>query len=118
EQQDEAEDAIESDFEQAAPLLPKPESSSAEEICVLAAPPGPSGTRFRELARRALPHIELVASPSSQDIVYYRELVHVPLSSVEPLGPLGYEAYRQLNAVEHFSPHSRMDITEWRAATG
>src|SRR5262249_25549842 len=104
--------------EQAAAHLSPPDSQGGKEICILAAPPGPSGERFRDLARRALPNLELEPSPSSQDIVFYRERSHVSLKALEHLGPLGYEAYRQLNAAEQFSPHSRMDITEWRAAIG
>jgi eukaryotic-like serine/threonine-protein kinase len=105
-------------FEKATPELAGVRSSGEGEISILAAPAGPVSERFRELARRALPDVNLVAATVAQDIVFYREVPHLRLSDLEQLGPVGYEAYRQIVAQKNLTPHSRTDINEWRAAGG
>jgi hypothetical protein len=107
--------AIGDDFEEAAPILKSTGAAPAGELCILAAPTGPAGDRFRDLAREALPDKELTLATSATDIVFYRE-VQVSLTALEQLGPVAYEAYRQMIGAEHYSPHSRSDITEWRVA--
>lgn len=115
--EDEARDDLDAAFEEAAPELSKARAP-ASEICILAAPPGPVGECFRDLARRALPDVDMVAAAGTDDIVFYRELAHQRLSDLEQLGPLGYEAYRQIVTLKDLTPHSRTDIVEWRAAGG
>jgi hypothetical protein len=114
----EACDDLDAIFDQATPELAGDRASSDDEICILAAPPGPVGERFRELARRALPDVELASSTLADHIVFYREVPHLRLADLEQLGPVGYEAYRQIIAQKSLTPHSRMDINEWRAAGG
>jgi serine/threonine protein kinase len=114
--EDEARDDLDAAFEDAAPELTGARAVPREEICIVTAPSGPAGDRFRELARSALADVELVAATGTHDIVFYRERPHLRLAELEQLGPLGYEAYRQL--VKNLTPHSRMDINEWRAAGG
>jgi hypothetical protein len=105
-------------FEEAAPLLSAARGSRAPEVCILGVPSGPVGERFRDLARRALPDVEMVPAAGTNDIIFYREVPHLRLSDLEQLGPLGYEAYRQIVTLKNLTPHSRTDITEWRAAGG
>jgi hypothetical protein len=62
--------------------------------------------------------VETVSAASTNDIIFYREMPHVRLGDLEQLGPLGYEAYRQVITQKNLTPHSRADITEWRAAGG
>jgi serine/threonine protein kinase len=113
EQEGDVRGGISSDFAEAAPLL---KGTAADgELCILAAPSGPAGDQFRDLACDALSGKELTLATSPTDIVYYREAA-VDLSALEQLGPVAYEAYRQMSGVEHCSPHSRIDITEWRMA--
>ena len=110
---------LEAAFEQATPELYGAGASPGAEICVLAAPPGPVGERFRDLTQRALPDLEMVATAAgTDDIVFYREVPYVLLSDLDQVGPLGYEAYRQIVSLKNFTPHSRLDINEWRAAGG
>jgi eukaryotic-like serine/threonine-protein kinase len=103
-------------FAEAAPKLagPRPQGS---EIAILALPPGQASDKIRYQAQRAIPDADLVEALSGDDIVFYRELFQMPLSELDQLGPLGYEAYRQVGTVEHFTPHSRTDIVQWRAAS-
>jgi serine/threonine protein kinase len=114
----EAHEDLDAAFERAAPELAGTRSSTKGEICILAAPPGPVGERFRDLARRALSDVDLVTATAADDILFYREVSYLRLADLEQLGPLGYDAYRQIITLKNFTPHSRMDINEWRAAGG
>jgi serine/threonine protein kinase len=105
-------------FEEAAPELssdrlkgnPFPTEPDGAELCVLATPVGEAGNRFQELARQALPGTDLQMANSPDDILLYRERVNLPLAALEQLGPLAQEAYRQMSATEHFTPHTRIDV--------
>jgi serine/threonine protein kinase len=99
-------------YDEAAPKLSKGESTSLTELCVLAAPPGPQEGRFRDMARRAIPDTELLAAPSPDDIVFYREETQLPLGKLEYLTPEIMQMYRQALSSEHFPPHSRNDV-DW-----
>ena len=40
----------------------------------------------------------------------YRERLNLALSDLPQLGPLAQDAYRQMSAAEHFTPHCRCDV--------
>ena len=103
-------------FAEAAPKLAGTRQQSSE-IAIFAVPLSPSGGKLRRLAQSALPDADLAEADSSDDIVFYRERFQLAISELEQLGPLGYEAYRQVGMVEHFTPHSRTDVVQWRAAS-
>jgi serine/threonine protein kinase len=105
-------------FEEATPELAGPRTTHQREFCLLATPSGTAGEQLCSLAQQALSDREFIVAPSTDDIVLYREVPQVRLADLEQLGPLAYEAYRLLSSVEHFTPHSRIDIKEWRAAGG
>jgi hypothetical protein len=93
-------------------------SAPRSEIRVLASPSSPTGKRLAELTEQVLSGKNIRRVEGRDEIVMYREIPHFPLADLEHLGPLGFEAYRQMVAIDNFTPHSRMDITEWRAASG
>ncbi|HZY84233.1 MAG TPA: tubulin-like doman-containing protein [Gemmataceae bacterium] len=97
-------------YDEAAPELAPRKAAQAPELSVLAAPPGEGGERLRELARRALPEVDWQPAASADDAVIYRELSHLALADLEHLGAEGRDAYRQMNAADHFTPHSRIDV--------
>jgi hypothetical protein len=109
-------------FDQAAPGLTDKGGAGAPEVCVLATPSSPSGEQFRDLTRLAMAQAgsasgeELAVIDSAEDILFYRERPRVMLGDLEQLGPVAYEAYRQVAAIENLTPHSRGDILEWRSA--
>jgi hypothetical protein len=105
-------------FDEAIPELAGSRLSAADEIRILAVPPGPEGEYFRTLVRQALPDQDMVAAASTDDIVFYREQPHVPLASLPQLGPAAQEAYQQLLAPDQLMVHSRADVTEWLPVTG
>jgi hypothetical protein len=107
---EQAQGEVEGFYSQAAPEITPNRASRFSEVCLLAAPPGPAGDKFREIAKLALPETELHPAPGTDDVVIYREAVNLPLSDLVQLGPLGQDAYRQMNTAENFTPHSRIDV--------
>jgi hypothetical protein len=98
-------------FDESAPELPADRlGGSGAELCVLATPSGPAGGRFRDLTVQAVPDVEWHSAPGDEDILLYRELTNLPLADLPQLGPVGQDAYRQMSAAEHFTPHCRCDI--------
>jgi len=90
--------------------------TTGREFCVLALPPGPEEAAFRDLAKTALPDVSLIAASGTDEILFYREQVGFALTDLKQLGSPGREAYHQMTTREHFTPHCRTDITDWRAA--
>ena len=82
------------------------------EIVAIAVPPGEGGERFRALVAGVLPEVEIEHAGSPDDILFYRERANLPLSDLEQLGGQAHDAYLQMNAAEHFTPHSRTDV-DW-----
>ena len=97
-------------FDEAQPELAPGKASTTSEVCVLAAPPGSAGDRFRALTRAALPEVEVLSATAEDDILFYREVANLPLSELEHLGSAGQDAYRQMSAAEDFTPHTRIDV--------
>jgi hypothetical protein len=107
-------DELANAFEQAAPWAATRHASKRPEVCILGTPPGPAGERIRQQVREARPGVDCVLSETREDIVFYREAPCLSLAELEQLGPLAFEAYRQMSSLESFTPHSRTDIQEWR----
>jgi hypothetical protein len=103
-------------YRAAAPGLNASRLGLHSEVCIVASPPGPASKRFNDLLHQAVPQAEIEPVPNDDEILIYREVPNIALGELDQLGPLGYDAYRQLSTIEHFTPHSRLDITEWRAA--
>jgi len=98
-------------FEGAAPELHS-KSASHYEVNVLGIPAGPAGDELRELASNALPGIDLTPALLPDDICFYRENVHIPLTQLPQLGEHGKEAYQHMTTGDH-PPHARIDI-QWQ----
>ena len=107
---DRAGDEMAGFFDEAAPQLPGDRRGTVAEIHVLSLPSGASGERLREAATQALPEVEWQAATGDEDILLYRERANLPLADLPHMGPLAQDAYRQMNATEHFTPHARCDI--------
>ena len=101
---------VEGFFQEAVPELAPTGDPRRAELCVVAVPAGPAGERFCALVRKALPETEIHYVSGGDDIVFYRELSNLPLAQLEQLGPIGQDAYRQMNATDHFTPHCRTDV--------
>jgi serine/threonine protein kinase len=98
-------------FAEAAPDLPGTRSGPLRgELCLLCVPATEPGGRLKDLARQALPDVPWVFAQGGDEIVIYRETPLTPLAELAQLGPVAQEAYRQMTAVEHFTPHNRIDV--------
>ena len=104
----EAADGLAAVLQAAEPKFAGLSASEETQFTILAAPVSPYRDRLLALA----PQTANVLSPD--DIVVYREETDVLLSDLDHLGPTGRKAYEQLSAADNFSPHARMDITEWQ----
>jgi serine/threonine protein kinase len=79
------------------------------EFCVVAVPPGESGSRFSEILTRVAAANEVQSADSPDDIIIYRERVNLPFSVLEQLGPTAHDAYLQMSGAD-LSPHARADV--------
>jgi hypothetical protein len=100
-------------YDEAAPLLETNAAADDAEVRLLMAPPGPAGEQWAALAREALPEANFTCVTGGADMVIYRETVHLDFDQLPQLQESARAAYEQLTAVEHFTPHSRVDIGEW-----
>jgi serine/threonine protein kinase len=110
-----AESEIMSLYDEAAPEMTADSRSPRSgpqvgELCVLATPPGEASDRFRESLERVLPEVNLTTTTSPDDILIYRERLNLSLVELTQLGPLGRDAYAQMTATDHFTPHTRIDV--------
>jgi hypothetical protein len=81
------------------------------QLAVLLVPAGAAGERFRALTQQVLPETEFLTGTSPDDIVLYRELPRLALIDLlEGAQASAYEAYRQMTNLDHFTPHTRIDI--------
>jgi hypothetical protein len=103
---------LQSAFDEAAPMSQSRSPGwQPTEMSVLLTPAGPEGEKLRRLAKQAINNVTILGADGDDDIVIYRELANVPLADLEPMQAVGLEAYRQMCAVENFTPHARIDIT-------
>jgi hypothetical protein len=84
-------------------------SGSAGAIIALAVPKGAAGNRLFEMIEQALPGERMLRAVSSDDIVFRREFVRVPLTDLAPLTTAGRDAYKSQIESET-PPHARNDI--------
>jgi serine/threonine protein kinase len=104
-------------FAAAAPKIGSTrDAEPPREVNLLAAPPGPAGERFRELAEEMLPGSHLVAAPMPDDICFYREYPQLEVTDLPQFGEYAREAYQYLAMSDH-PPHSRVDIS-WQPPEG
>jgi eukaryotic-like serine/threonine-protein kinase len=102
-------------FERAQPALAQ-RSGDESQIAVLGVPRSAAGDRLREICVEQVGKHKFVAI-HSEDISFYRENCFIKLSDLEQFGPLAQEAYRQLLGIEHFTPHTRIDIETWETTS-
>jgi hypothetical protein len=109
---EEAHGAIHTAFDEAAPRLCSGPMvlSAPPEVAIIMVPADPAGERFEALAREALADAEPAPATSPDDIVLYRELPYLRLADLDQLGPDAQDAYQQMLAVDHFTPHTRTDV--------
>ncbi len=110
--QDDAVTELAGAFDEATPELAG-SGPAVEEINILAVPPGPEGEHFRNLVGQALPDRTLIPVPSTDDIIFYREVVDLSPRALPQMGATAAEAYRHFLTGDHLTPHSRTDVVAW-----
>jgi serine/threonine protein kinase len=80
------------------------------DMFVLATPEDAAGQQLRKLVQEAYPREDIQFAGSDEDVLFYRERINLALEDLEHLGPTGRDAYAQMNAADHFTPHTRCDI--------
>jgi hypothetical protein len=108
-----AQELLRQSFQKAEPALRT--SAAPGEVSVLVVPADPAVERLRGLLKRLLPQVEVLATANSNDIVFFREQTGLRLADVPQLGAVAREAYEQMIAVQHFTPHNRTDIGSWHS---
>jgi eukaryotic-like serine/threonine-protein kinase len=98
-------------FDEAVPELAGVQVDESSEVCVLSVPTGKAGERIVELAHRVVPDAVSIPGIMGEEILLYREWPNLDPARLEQLGPPCREAYRQMLQVEHYSPHSRNDVS-------
>jgi serine/threonine protein kinase len=111
-----ARDGLMQAFDEAVPSPVSPSLSPAEGPSFLSVPIG-SERRFGPLASEVLPQTCLIAHPNQDDLIVYREDNQFTFSDLEQIEAAGEEAYQQMLSVPQFTPHTRIDIRNWRVAT-
>ena len=112
-QDEEAIDDLAMTYADASAPLPAHEHSN-EEVGIVTVPPASDNHRLGKLLQQAAPSAQIVDSPSSDEIAFYRETTLTNFAELGLVTSSGKDAFRQLASTENFSLHSRMDITDWR----
>jgi hypothetical protein len=103
-------------FDEATPELGGSQVAPEDQLNILAVPPGPEGERFRRLVQEALPNQALVPASSTDDIVFYREVLRLPLTALPQMREAAQQVYNQILSSDAITPHSRTDIANWQTA--
>lgn len=101
-------------FDAAAPALGK--LSAQNEFAIAAFPATPTGHELKEVAKQALPNIQVIDGDNRDEITFYRELQQVTLQDMEQFGSIPQEAYRQRCAGDPNFLHTRIDVAGWQTA--
>jgi len=108
---EQAQDEIASAFDEAVPEFTGLHLERTSESSILSVPIGPSGEKILQLAKKAVPNAAPISSPSCDEILLYREWPNLDVSRLEQMGTVSRDAYRQMLQIEHYSPHSRTDVS-------
>jgi hypothetical protein len=95
----------------AAPSIPA--SNDENQQAFLLIPAGDHGKRFGEVAKQALPSINLVKVPGQADLMFCREQGHLPPADVQRIFRMCRQAYEETAVAPGVSPHARFDILDW-----
>ena len=104
--------AIRQIHEQASPPL-RTTRPITQEICILAVPDGNKNKAFQKTAGLALPGKALDFTASEEEVLVYREWPRFPFAALPQLGPMGQDAYNQMQAAGPGLVHTRYDVGQW-----
>jgi hypothetical protein len=105
------EGAVDEMYDEAAPEAKRLDPE--REVAVASIPGDDSGMTLAPSFSKVMPAATLLSSDRVDEIVIYRESLLGGLGELDQMGPVAQEAYRQKQAVDPSSLHSREDISDW-----
>ncbi|MBY0528478.1 MAG: protein kinase [Gemmataceae bacterium] len=101
-------------FEEAVPQLDARNLSSRPHSAIVLVPSDPEAERFTLLVQQAIADAHVFPCDRADDVVFYREAAGVKLADLPQMGATGKAAYDKMASTDHFTPHSRIDVEQWR----
>jgi serine/threonine protein kinase len=98
-------------YDRAAPLVSG--KNEASQQAFLLVPASDSGKQIAELARNALPSIELVRVPGQADLMFCREHGFLSPEDLQRIFRGCRQAYEETSLLPTTSPHARFDFADW-----
>ena len=105
--------AVSEMFDEAAPEAKRLDPE--KEVSVASIPGDDSGMMLATSFAKAMPGATLLSSDRGEEILIYREHALSGFGELEQMGLVAQEAYRQKQAVDPSSVHSRDDIHDWNS---
>jgi hypothetical protein len=102
---------IQAYFECAAPLVAG--KDPGQQRAFLLIPTSEAGKEFGEMARSALPSLQIVKVPGQADLMFCREQEALGFDDLQRIFRPCRAAYDELAVFPNTSPHARFDITDW-----
>jgi hypothetical protein len=96
----------------AAPPLIDADAARGHTLAFVAVPTGQE-EEVVPLLPQADAKVHVLGLRTTDDLIYYQEAPCDIAGAIDSLGPAAEDAYRQLLDADHFTPHSRTDISEW-----
>jgi serine/threonine protein kinase len=112
-QADAAPDAMLSMFDEALPELGGARVKAQRERTLFHAPASPAGEQLAAACRTSVSEAEVACLPSQDEVVLYRELVGISLSTLPQAGTAARKAYEMACSLAHFTSHARQDVANW-----
>jgi eukaryotic-like serine/threonine-protein kinase len=109
---DEAVDELQEIYERAGPKNAPPRPDARIAVAIL--PDDPKGQELQAMLREDLAELTVIGADRPDEIVFYREQIHLGQAGLDQLGPIAQEAYRQRLAADAAGLHTRDDIVEWQ----
>ncbi|MCS7167715.1 MAG: protein kinase [Gemmatales bacterium] len=97
-------------YEQAEPTWSGSGALTCHAICLVALPGSPAGHELAQSAQATFPSDTVFLMGDPQEICVYREYVGIRFEDLPQFGREARYAYEQVCSLEHFTPHSRIDI--------
>lgn len=88
------------------------------EFALVAVPDSSEHERLASLVLSSAPEARIIPSGSSEEVVFFRELLAPTLADFDAAGPAGRAAYEQMASAPQFPPHARADVARWSPLTG
>lgn len=101
-------------YHEADPMLHLEGDEQSKEAAFLMMTDSKHGQELGNLATNLYPHTKVIPIQQNDEVILYRTIVGIDLENLPILNELGLQAYQTALEIEHFTPHSRQDVTTWQ----